>query len=104
MPFPYGSDVEVSVEERDDAIADPDLGWHRVDQPAVLDHGPPTRGALVRYSGRVRLPEGHVPGRHRVVVVERDRPAADPEPFWAPSGVAVRPTSTRVVFAETFVV
>jgi hypothetical protein len=104
VPFPYGSDVEVSVEERDDAIADPDIGWRRVDQPAVLDHGPPTRGALVRYSGRVRLPDGHVPGRHRVVVVERERLAADPEPFWAPAGAAARPTSTRVVFAETFVI
>ena len=30
VPFPYGSDVEVSVEERDDAIADPDIGWRRV--------------------------------------------------------------------------
>ena len=62
MPFPYGSDVEVFVEQRIEGVADPDLCWQR--QPAasaVLDHGPPPSGNFIRWSGRVRLPATHQP-------------------------------------------
>ena len=103
-PFPYGSDVEVYVERRIEGIADPDLCWQR--QPAasaVLDHGPPPAGNFIRWSGRVRLPATHQPDQHRIVVVERERLATDgPAHF----GAAARPTptTTRIVFAETFVV
>jgi len=103
-PFPYGSEIEVYVEGRDDAIGDPDLGWRRrTDVAVTLDHGPPTPGVSMRWSGRVYLPEDHAPGRHRIVVVERERLATDGTPYWAIQRPAT-PTGTRIVFAETLVV
>ena len=105
-PFPYGSDVEVYVERRIEGIADPDLCWQR--QPAasaVLDHGPPPAGNFIRWSGRVRLPATHQPEQHRIVVVERERLATDgPAHFGAATHRDRHPTTTRIVFAETFVV
>jgi hypothetical protein len=104
LPFPYGSEVEVYVEERIDAIADDELGWKRIADVAVTtDHGPGPIGSYVRWSGRITLPDGHVTGRHRVVVVERERLADDRAAFWM-RPVAASPTTTRIVFAEHFVV
>lgn len=105
LPFPYGSEVEVYVEERVDEVPDADLGWRRAPSATVtLDGGPPPLGSFVRWSGRVRLPRDHTEGRHRVVVVERERLADDRPPYWASHLHPGRPTIARVVFAETFVV
>ena len=103
LPFPYGSEVEVYVEERVDSLPDPDLGWRRTAQATVTtDHGPGPSGADVRWSGRIRLPADHVEGRHRVVVVERERLVADPSAFRLLHPITR--TTTRIVFAEHFVV
>ena len=103
LPFPYGSEVEVYVEERVDALPDPDLGWQRTAQATVtVDHGPGPAGADVRWSGRIQLPADHVEGRHRVVVVERERLVGDPPSFRRVQ--TARSTTTRIVFAEHFVV
>ena len=104
LPFPYGSEVEVYVEERLDAITDAELGWRRVtDATVTTDHGPGPIGGQVRWSGRIRLPDGHKAGRHRVVVVERERLTDDRASFWVQPSTGWRTTS-RIVFAEHFVV
>jgi hypothetical protein len=103
LPFPYGSEVEVYVEERVDSIPDAELGWRRVSATVTTDHGPGPIGGYVRWSGRIRLPQSHLEGRHRVVVIERERLAADPPSFWKRPRLMSR-TTTRVVFAEHFVV
>jgi hypothetical protein len=105
VPFPYGSEIEVYVEERLDTLPDPDLGWSRTSAATVtLDHGPPPLGFFLRWSGRVRLPKDHTSGRHRVVLVERERLADDGPPFWASHIRARQQTTTRIVFAENFIV
>ena len=105
----WGADIDVWVEERVDGIDDPDLGWQRTTLAQVVpDTGPQVAGGFIRWSGRVTLPSGHVPGQHRVVVAERERLIVDSRrPSFIGFGIDMElgsATTERIVFAESFVV
>lgn len=101
------SEVEVSLEERKQGVAD-DLGWMPVSNSTVALEPHEYSALTTTWVGDITLPAQASPGMYRLVIKEYERYAVDKAPEGSAPKVMMNiqaplPTDRRLVYADTLI-